>query len=78
MDDVLTPGTLVAQRRRSVGRVAYRWYEWSATCNSDDVAGAPVTHDFSPQVWWLPKPDVAIVVVIHNPHTDRILASVRE
>jgi hypothetical protein len=77
-DHVLTPGTLANQASRTVGGLAYRWYEWSATCNPSATSptGQPVTHRFDPQVWWLATPGAAFVDVTGHPETAGILASV--
>lgn len=75
-DVVLGPGTLVGQGSRSVGGVRYRWYEWSATCNLNGTLGAPVTHTFDTQIWWLPSAGVAFTDVAGHPGVDGILGSV--
>lgn len=75
-DVVLGPGTLVDKGRRSVGGVLYRWYEWSATCNLNGTLGAPVTHTFATQIWWLPSAGVAFTDVAGHPGVNGILGSV--
>lgn len=75
-DVVLGPGTLVAKGKRSVGGVLYRWYDWSATCNLNGTLGAPVTHIFDTQVWWLPSAGVAFADVAGHPAVAGILSSV--
>ncbi|HEX6393730.1 MAG TPA: hypothetical protein VFZ97_09825 [Acidimicrobiales bacterium] len=74
---VPTPGTLVDQGDRVVGGVAYRWYEWSATCILNGSPGAPVTHNFTAEVWWLPSAGIAFDDVTGHRQTSGILASVR-
>lgn len=74
---VFTPGTLVDEATRTFGGVAYRWYEWSATCNLNGTSGAPVTHAFDAQVWWSPSAGIAFTDVADHPEITGILDSVQ-
>lgn len=75
-DVVLDPGTLVDRGDRSVGGVTYHWSEWSATCNLNGTPGAPVTHTFDVQVWWLPSAGIAFFDVADQPQITEILDTV--
>ena len=73
---VLNPGTLVNHADRVVGGITYQWYEWSATCNLNGSPGAPVTHTFDAQVWWLPSSGIAFTNVADHPEITEILDTV--
>ena len=75
-NSVLTPGTLTANHQKRLGALDSQWHRWSATCNTD-APPAPVTHRFSPQVWWLPAQGIAFVDAIGHKQTVAILTSVR-